>query len=140
MKKFFVLILALTYLTTSIGATMHFHYCMDKLVEWGLGHTQTKVNACPYCGMDKTDADKHCGKQFKGCCHDEQKQVKIEKDQKTVDLVFHFAKPFLQNVDHSIFDLSTIAVTSPILDNPVSHSPPRTENISLFLRNSVFRI
>ena len=140
MKKLLVLILAFTYLTTSIGATVHFHYCMDKLVAWGLGHSQTKVNACPYCGMDRTDADKHCGKQSKGCCHDEQKQVKIEKDQKTADLAFDLAKPFLQIAEHSIFEFSTITVDSPTLEYPTSHAPPRVGIISLFLRNCVFRI
>ena len=140
MKKFFVLILALTYLTTSIGATMHFHYCMDKLVAWGLGHTQTKANACSYCGMAKTDTDKHCGKQSKGCCHDEQKQVKIEKDQKTVAFGFDFSKPFSQIADHSTFCYSVVAVTSTTLEYPASHAPTRAGNVSLFLRNCVFRI
>ena len=140
MKKFLVLILALTYLTTSIGATMHFHYCMDKLVAWGLGHTKTKVNACPYCGMAKTDTDKHCGKHTKACCHDEQKQVKIEKDQKTVDLGFDFAKQFSQITDHSTFGYSVVPVPSTTLEYPTSHAPPGVGNISLFLRNCVFRI
>ena len=140
MKKFLVFILAITYLTTSIGATVHFHYCMDKLVAWGLGQNKTKVNACPYCGMAITETDKHCGKQSKGCCHDEQKQVKIEKDQKTVDPGFNLAKPLSQIVDNPILALSAIIITSPILEYPTSHAPPYGRNVSLYLRNCVFRI
>jgi hypothetical protein len=140
MKKFLVLILALTYLTTSIGATVHLHYCMDKLVAWGIGHSKTKANACTYCGMANPNTDKHCGKQSKGCCHDEQKQVKIEKDQKSVDPSFNLAKPFSQIADHSVIDISAIIITSPILEHSTSHAPPRTGNVSLFLRNCVFRI
>ena len=140
MKNFFVLILALTYLTTSIGATMHFHYCMDKLVAWGLGQHNSKADTCPYCGMAKTENNKHCGKKSKGCCHDEQKQVKIEKDQKTVDLGFDFAKQFFQIADHSRFDYSVVAVTSTTLEYSASHAPPLAGNVSLFLRNCVFRI
>lgn len=140
MKKFLIFILAFTYLTTSIGATVHLHYCMDKLVAWGLGQNKTKANACPYCGMAKTDTNKHCGKQSKGCCHDEQKQVKIQKDQKTVDPGFNLVKPFSQIADHSLLDVSAIFITSPILELPTSHAPPRSGNVSLFLRNCVFRI
>ena len=140
MKKFLVFILAVNYLTSSIGATVHLHFCMDKLVAWGIGHTETKANACPYCGMAKSNTDKHCGKQSKGCCHDEQKQLKIEKDQKTVDPGFNLVKPLAQIDDHSTFDLSAIIIDSPILEYPTSHASPRAENVSLFLRNCVFRI
>jgi hypothetical protein len=38
MKKFITAILAVLYLGTSSGATIHMHYCMGKLAEWGLGH------------------------------------------------------------------------------------------------------
>ena len=140
MKKLLVAILAIVYLTTSIGATIHLHYCMDKLVAWGFRADQTNKKSCPFCGMTKTKADKHCGKETKGCCKDEQKQVKVDKDQKTPDAGLILSKPFPQIADQSSFALSPIAVTSPVLEFPTSNSPPRAEEISLFLRNCVFRI
>lgn len=51
MKKFLVAILALLYLTTSTGATVHMHYCMGKLIDWGFTHS--KKDSCENCGMSK---------------------------------------------------------------------------------------
>ena len=140
MKKIVPAILAVFYLGTSTGATIHFHYCMDKLVAWGLGQNRTKPNGCPYCGMAKTTSDKPCVKQTKGCCKDELKLVKVEKDQKITDAGFNLVKPILQIADHSIFDLTAFVITSSIIEHPTAHGPPQTANVSLFLRNCVFRI
>jgi hypothetical protein len=139
-KKLLAFILAITYLSTSIGATVHFHYCMDRLVAWGFGGEKTSPKSCPYCGMPKTDADKHCGKQAKGCCKDEQRQLKIEKDQKAQDAGFNLMKPIFQITEHSPIEFSIVSFGSPTLEYPVSHAPPRAEDVSLFLRNCVFRI
>lgn len=46
MKKCFAVILALLYLSTSMGANLHLHYCMEK------GHPQEVKTGC--C-KDKTD-------------------------------------------------------------------------------------
>jgi glutaredoxin len=140
MKKIITAILAIFYLSTATGATLRLHYCMDKLVAWGIGLEKTNKKSCPYCSMAKTTADKHCGKQSKGCCKDEQKQVKIEKDQKTADVGFNLVKPILQIAYHATFDLPAIEFNSPTLVHPSSHAPPQTGNNSLFLFNCVFRI
>ena len=47
MKKFITAILAVLYLGTSSGATIHMHYCMGKLADWGLGHKNSKT--CGQC-------------------------------------------------------------------------------------------
>ncbi|HEY4206556.1 MAG TPA: hypothetical protein VGM31_07085, partial [Puia sp.] len=80
MKKVLVTILAFLYLSTSMGATVHLHYCMGKLVGWGLLDNGGK--ACLSCGMLKQAAGDGCMVAMKGCCHDEQKLIKNEKDQK----------------------------------------------------------
>jgi hypothetical protein len=36
MKKILVSILAVFYLASSVGATVHLHYCMDKFINWSL--------------------------------------------------------------------------------------------------------
>src|SRR5688572_30125687 len=74
MKKLVVTILAFLYLSASVGATVHLHYCMDKLVNVGLWHKEEKQ--CGKCGMEKSDENN------KGCCKDEHKQVKLENDHK----------------------------------------------------------
>jgi hypothetical protein len=141
MKKFLATILAVIYLSTSMGATLHLHYCMDKLVAWSFGKEETNKKSCPYCGMAKaTNTDKHCGKEIKGCCKDEQKQLKIEKDQKVSETGFDFNKPIFQSTIHSALEINTVYVLSPFLEYPLTHAPPRTQNVSLFVLNCVFRI
>ena len=140
MKKFLVTILALVYLSSSIGATVNMHYCMDKLVAWGLGHEKTGKKSCPYCGMAKTSEDKHCGKESKGCCKDEQKIVKLENDQKISEASFQFSQLPAEAITHVFSDYSFEYVSSLTEENPVTNAPPRTQNVALFVLNCVFRI
>ena len=123
-----------------MGATIHLHYCMDKLVSWSLKAENPNKKSCPFCGMAKTTPDKHCGKQAKGCCKDEQKQIKVEKDQKASDASFNLAKPFLVSDDHKAVEVASVVVTSPSLEYPTSHAPPRAENVPLLIRYSAFLI
>jgi hypothetical protein len=140
MKRFLVTILAFVYLTTSVGATVHMHYCMDKLVAWGLGKNTTNKKPCPYCGMSKSTTGKHCGKESKGCCKDEQKKVKLENDQKVTDAAIHLAQVSAEAITPAFSDYSFEYVSSSTEENPVTNGPPRTKNESLFVRNCVFRI
>lgn len=140
MKKFLVTILALVYLSSSIGATVYRHYCMDKLVAWGLGDEKKNKKSCPYCGMDKTSQDKHCVEESKGCCKDEQSVVKLQNDQKISEASFQFSQIPVEAITPSIFDDSFEYVSSITEDNPLSHAPPRTQNVSLFVLNCDFRI
>ncbi len=72
MKKIIVAILALMYITTSTGATIHMHYCMGELADWGIGRNNSKT--CGKCGMDKSD------EKDNGCCKDEEKDIKLKTD------------------------------------------------------------
>ncbi len=42
MKKVLTTILAFVYLSTSMGATIHLHYCMGKLASWSLIDHESK--------------------------------------------------------------------------------------------------
>lgn len=140
MKKFLVTILALIYLSTSVGSTVYMHYCMDKLVAWGLGHEKTSKKSCPYCGMEKSYKDKHCSKESKGCCKDEQKRLKLENDQKISETSFQLSQIPVETSAPSFFDNSFEYISSITEENPLSHAPPRTQNVSLFVLNCDFRI
>jgi len=59
------------YGTTTVGATVHLHFCMNKFISWNFTETENKT--CGKCGM-KESATK------KGCCKDEVKQLKIDND------------------------------------------------------------
>ncbi len=81
MKKVLVSILAIIYLSTSMGATVHLHYCMGRLVSWGLADRSGEN--CDFCGMQKMGPSGQCGVGMKDCCHEESRQIRNDKDQKT---------------------------------------------------------
>ena len=139
MKKVLIAILAFFYLSTSVGATLHLHYCMDKLVSWGFGHKNSGKKTCPFCGMAKKTSPDHCIKQAKGCCKDEQKLIKVEKEQKASLFENSFNKQA-----GAISYASEIPLAyhkfSPVLEHPTSHAPPFIEKVPVFISNCVFRI
>ncbi|MGZ8558339.1 MAG: HYC_CC_PP family protein [Chitinophagaceae bacterium] len=140
MKKFLVAISALIYLTTSVGATVHMHYCMDKLVTWSFGIEKVINKSWFYYGMEKSTNDKHCGKESKGCCKDEHKQVKLEKDHKISQASFRLSPISGRAITPAFFDYFFKYVSPLTEENPVTNAPPRTQNVSLFVLNCVFRI
>jgi len=131
MKRFLTTILALIYLSTSIGATVHLHYCMGKLVNWDF--RQAKSHKCSKCGMDKLE---NSGEN--GCCKDEFKKIKNEKDQKTTEttlnLINHSHSVILSQIELAAINISPIAEA-----NPVSNAPPRSE-LDIYIRNCVFLV
>ena len=140
MKKFLVTILALIYLASSVGATVHLHYCMGKLVNRSLGHTKQHTTSCPYCGMGKSAADKHCVKASKGCCKDDQKQVKLKDDQKLSETDFKVAK-ISDELIYPVFPGYSLAgISSMTEEYPVTHAPPQIALFSLFILHCVYRI
>jgi hypothetical protein len=130
MKKVIVAIFAIFYLAISSGFTLHMHYCMNKLAEWGLA--QNNSSTCPKCGMKKTD-NKH-----KGCCKDEHKFVKNDSDQKIAEAGLQMVKAVALPV--SLFEIFPIDFPSVTEKNPLSHAPPRRNGVAVYIRNCVFLI
>ncbi|MBY0479246.1 MAG: hypothetical protein K2Q24_16475 [Chitinophagaceae bacterium] len=132
MKKLIAAILSFLYISTSSGATLQMHYCMDQLVNWSIGDNDEK-NTCTNCGMEKNGQGKN------DCCKDEQKQLKIEKDQKSaqsiqIALSLAVAVP-VSYLPTSIHDYSSITEAYPI-----NNAPPRTADCPDYIRNCTFRI
>ena len=132
MKKFLVFILAVFYLCTSTGATIHFHYCMGKFVNWNLRNNQNE--SCGRCGMKLSHQSKN-----NGCCKDEYKQIKNDNDQKlpqTNHLLIqpvYIAPPTYQSA-FLFISHSTISEAS-----EVSNAPSRSW-VSIHIRNCIFMI
>jgi hypothetical protein len=132
MKKFAVVILALLYLTTSTGANLNLHYCMGELADWGLGESKSKT--CGFCGMEKGD------EKDNGCCKDEQKFIKNDADQKTVESSLDILKVMAASPLPEYPELPAVLFSSLSEQNPVSNAPPRTECQALYILNSTFLI
>jgi hypothetical protein len=131
MKKFVVLILALLYLSASVGATVHLHFCMNRLVDWGLWHNNDEK--CGKCGMEKGQEKEN------GCCKDEHKQIKLESDHKGA-VTYSLTELGSVALPVAVFELPDIKLPTVTEQNPQSHAPPRSWDIAVYIRNCVFRI
>ncbi len=137
MKKPFIAILAFVYLSTSVGATIHFHYCMGKLIAWGLVNHETKN--CNYCGMPKSSGNQDNWEFQKNCCKDEHKQVKNDKDQKPAQVELQVNKLIPDPLIH-LQDLAGLKVYPLIIAHPSAHAPPIIGHEPIFLLCCNFRI
>lgn len=138
MKKFAAAILAVIYLSTSVGATVHLHYCMGKLFSWSLFDKDAKN--CGKCGMPKYNKDNHCVSLTEGCCKDTETHFQLDKDQKTTE-----SNNVLSILTVAALPVATIIlpdhfVNAHIAGYPTANAPPDPDKIPLFLRNCTFRI
>jgi hypothetical protein len=138
MKKVLATILAIIYLSTSMGATIHLHYCMDKLVAWGLLDHSGKD--CSFCGMQKKQMAAGCTVVKKDCCRDEHRQIKNSQDQKMGQTSVESAGVTMTAADVPFGAWTDPFVASPVLTQPADNGPPEAGDVPVFLRNRNFRI
>ena len=128
MKKVLVSILAVFYLVSSVGATVHLHYCMDKLINWSL--LNGDGDKCAKCGMKKDG----------GCCKDENKFVKNNIDQKVAESAIQLTQMAAIATPVGLIYPSEHYFSSLIQEYPISNAPPRSNGVGIYILNSVFRI
>ena len=126
MKKILALILSVVYLTSSVGATVHLHYCMDKLINWSFSD---EGNKCKNCGMEKSG----------NCCKDENKFVKNSLDQSATGAIQLLQPPAI-DTHISFTGVSDNCSFPSINEYPINHSPPVDDGVDIRIRNCVFRI
>ena len=127
MKKILVSILAVFYLASSVGATVHLHYCMDKFIDWSLLKGGDK---CDKCGMEKNG----------GCCKDENKFVKNNVDQKVAEPAVQLIQMSAIATPDGIINSSEHYLSSLIQGYPIINAPLRSNGVGIYILNSVFRI
>lgn len=128
MKKIVVSILAVFYLCSSTGATVHLHYCMDKVVNWDL--FDKTGDKCGKCGMKK---DGHC-------CKDEVKFVKNIADQKVAESAIQLIQ-MVAVAAPAVFNYTSEQYFSSLTQEyPKSHEPSRDNGVGIYILNRVFRI
>lgn len=131
MKKVAVILLLFIYGTTTIGATVHLHYCMNQFVSWSLFYD--KEEACGRCGMEEKDKG--------GCCEDEHKHFKLKVDHPKSNLsqlITFFATPYLVS---TVDDFNIHSYSATITETyPTSHAPPGINRNRLHIIYRVFLI
>jgi hypothetical protein len=132
MKKFMLTILAVIYLGTTYGATIHLHYCMDRLVNWSLREENT--GKCSNCGMQKE------GERPDDCCKDQHSQVKIENDQKLPEAVSEGIDVVSVVSTSSFFETFYNCPISLIKQTFRDPDPPQSAGIAIYLLNCLFVI
>ena len=132
MKRLLVFILAIIYLVTTTGTTMHMHFCMGKLADLSLW-SKHESKTCGKCGIDKSEMPN-------GCCSDEEEQLKIKDDQNAAVVAYQFApisdaEPIhYSGLLHHLFIIESADLL------PQSHAPPEFSSIAIYKRNCIFRI
>jgi hypothetical protein len=128
MKKFVLSILALLYITASVGISFSLHYCMGKRAGWGLVHHQK--DTCDKCGMAKIG----------GCCHDSNKVFKLDTDQQ-LTATYESLTPALETfVLPDYVSPSADRITSFNDRKLVFHDPPSLHGVPTHIFICVYRI
>jgi len=138
MKKVLATILAFVYLSTSMGATIHLHYCMGKLASWGLIDHESKN--CAQCGMVKKTSSSQCMAAKMDCCKDEHKQIKTDKDQKLFPSEFFKCNSLSQAITLHESAISGVKILSPAAEHPNTNGPPLSGKQPLFIIYRNFRL
>jgi hypothetical protein len=132
MKKILVTLLAFLYITSSCEATVYLHYCMGKPVSFSF-HPEKSMN-CNRCGMKKTG-------RGMGCCKDEQKIIKTDKNQKLTDLSFSTSqqKKFI-TIFTAFRPYFATTGSSKLIRQTPAHGPPGTTPLPVYLVNCLLLI
>jgi hypothetical protein len=138
MKRVLASIFTILYLSTSLGASLHFHYCMGKLVSWGL-ISRESAN-CSFCGMPKniSPSKNQVGKN--NCCKDDHKEIRTAGDQKSAQNENQVQKdsPVDAAVYSHSFQPEHFSSGSPF--QILTHGPPLSASQPSYLLNCNFRI
>ena len=103
------------YGVTTIGATVHLHFCMDKFVGWDFSHNAGLK--CKKCGMNETSTKK-------SCCKDELKQLKIDTthQKSTVETFVNTIQ--IQAINYSPFIYEIVLADLNKNSNNLNYPPP----------------
>jgi len=130
MKRFLTTIVAILYLCSSIGATIHLHYCFGKLTRWEIA--KVEGIACAKWGMPKCE-----GHHKHKCCNDQYKTFKTG-DQKLTSSNINLSPNNTTSVINYP-EQAAIRIISAGKTDVVSTAPYRSER-DLYLIHCIFLI
>ena len=128
MKRSWIAILAILYITVTSGVIVNVHYCMGSIASVDYGYDDH--DTCGKCGMTEKRT---------GCCHSELKLVKVDDEHQQVPAsIQSFEMPVSIIPDEIVWidpAPTQLALTSFTYDDP-----PDPYSNSVYLHNCVFRI
>lgn len=131
MKKLVAIFFLLIYSLTTVGTTIHSHYCMGEYMGSSLYHS--KDNKCQKCGMTKAKS--------KGCCQDKHTYISLKREHNQTKASAEIPNFFAETPVPVFITYNIVAVTYPtITANTILHPPPLIHKQRLHLLNCVFRI
>ncbi len=130
MKKIVVILLMLIYGAASVGATVHFHYCMNEYVGWSL--LNDNDDQCGKCGMDEEGKD--------SCCKDEHKHFKLKTDHQKAGQSLQHINFLSAAIAIKNFSLNLNVAFKTADDHSYFYPPPDIGTTRLHLQNCIFRI
>ena len=121
MKRFIAFILAVLYLSISVGATIRLHYCMGELVNTTIFGGDSKT--CPTCGMEEHSEKSNCCKNIKITIKSDKKLLAPQVAQ-GLENGFTIAAIQYPNqselfLNSNIFSLTTFTHKPPLLSYPI---------------------
>lgn len=140
MKQVFAVILILFYFSSSSGAVIHLHFCMDEFAGISLNDETDNETSCRYCGMNKIKSHATGAMVKAECCKDKSVSVKIDNSYRSCNL---FCKVNNQPADFSVSSITERFATPCFLlklNAVCSTGPPCKEKSLVFLRISNLRL
>ncbi|MBK6990322.1 MAG: hypothetical protein IPH34_00120 [Chitinophagaceae bacterium] len=84
--------------------------------------------------MEKSD------EKDNGCCKDEHKFIKNDTDQKAAEAGFQMIQLFATAIPVSFVEIPSADFPTVTEENPISHAPPRSGGVAVYVRNCTFLI
>ena len=130
MKKLVVILLLFAYGVSSFGATIHLHYCMNKLVSSSL---ENKIGGC---GSKGTMGGMQKGK----CCKHVYKQVKVENHYKDAVAGMSYEKFIAAAIPAYYYHITTPSITTLTKNTYFKTDFRRKSNNKIYILDCVYRI
>ena len=130
LKKIVVIFLLFIYGSTTMGATVYIHYCMNEFAGWSLFDGKDKK--CGKCGMNEKDKE--------GCCEDEYKHFKLKTDHQKAAVAQFINLVTAPALSEPINDFSVHSIIFINESYPTCHAPPDIGNEKLHVLHCVFLI
>ena len=80
------------------------------------------------------------GKTGKSCCNDKHTFVKNTTDQKAAESAFKVMPLMGVALPVSIIEVPALDIPSVTEENPISHAPPYSEGVPIYIFNCTYRI